>query len=263
MNDSIPTLWQIDISHYSEKARWALAYKGVSHKRRGAPPGAHIPVAMWLTRGEQQTFPVLVLEGRNVGDSTAVIAALEERYPDPPLYPADPEQRSRALALEDFYDEELGPHTRLLAFNALIGDPERFGEIAVATLPEPMRRAKGLAGAYARFYTSTRFGADGEAAAAQSRAKVLAGLDRLDAELAAADGDYLVGDSFSVADLTAAALFYPLVGPDQGPNPGSTMPQPFEEFREPLKQRPGYQWVEEMFRRHRVPDGAAAVAQPA
>ena len=29
-----PVLWHIPVSHYSEKARWALAHKGIEHERR-------------------------------------------------------------------------------------------------------------------------------------------------------------------------------------------------------------------------------------
>ena len=94
---SMPTLWQIQISHYSEKARWALDYKSVDHVRRAPLPGMHIPIALWLTGGAYPTFPVLELDGQRIGDSTAVIAALEERYPEPPLYPEDPAERARAL----------------------------------------------------------------------------------------------------------------------------------------------------------------------
>jgi len=79
--DQRPTLWQIDISHYSEKARWALEYKGVDHGRRSALPGSHIPIALFLTRGAQPTMPVLRIDGENVGDSTAIIATLEARFP--------------------------------------------------------------------------------------------------------------------------------------------------------------------------------------
>ena len=263
MSPSEPTLWQIEISHFSEKGRWALDYKQVPHRRRSPLPGTHIPIALWLTRGEQKTFPVLQLDGRTVGDSTAVIAAIEERYPQPPLYPADPEQRRRALELEDFFDEELGPHMRLLAFYELINEPQMFAEIASASVPGPLGRAKGLVGAYARTYASLRFGANSSEAAAAARAKVTAAMDRLDAELAAGGGEYLVGESFSVADLTAASLFYPLVGPAEGPvSPDSPTPPAMESFREGLRNRPGYLWVEEMFRRHRHPaqTGAAAPA---
>ena len=43
MSSEKPVLWHIPISHYSEKARWALACKGVEHERRAPLPGAHIP----------------------------------------------------------------------------------------------------------------------------------------------------------------------------------------------------------------------------
>ena len=158
MSDSLPTLWQIDISHYSEKARWALAYKGIEHKRRAPVPGAHIPVALWLTRGAHKTFPVIELDGRRIGDSTAIIAALEERSPEPSLYPEDPEQRRRALELEDFFDEELGPHIRLLVFHELGNDPERFAKLMEGTAPGPLARMSRPAATYARTYTGLRFG---------------------------------------------------------------------------------------------------------
>jgi glutathione S-transferase len=261
MSDGKPTLWQLDISHYSEKARWALDHKGVAYRRRAPLPGGHMAVALWLTRGGEKTLPILQLDGRTVGDSTAIVAALEARYPEPPLYPSDPEQRRRALALEDFFDEELGPHTRLLAFHELINEPEMFAEVASQAVPAPLGRAKGFVGAYARAFTSLRFGANSDAAAETARAKIVVAMDRLDAELAASGGEYLVGEGFTVADLTAAALFYPLVAPDEGPLPDDTpRPPALESFRVELSGRPGFLWVEEMFRRHRHPAHAGAAS---
>jgi glutathione S-transferase len=46
---------------------------------------------------------------RPIGDSTRIIEVLERRYPDPALYPSDPDERRRALEIEEFWDEELGP----------------------------------------------------------------------------------------------------------------------------------------------------------
>lgn len=259
MSSPLPTLWQIDISHYSEKARWALAYKEIEHKRRAPVPGAHIPVALWLTRGAHKTFPIIELDGQRIGDSTAIIAALEERYPEPPLYPEDPEQRRHALELEDFFDEELGPHIRLLVFHELGNDPERFAKLMAGTAPGPLARMSRPAATYARTYTGLRFGVRSPEAAEHARAKVLAALDRLDRELDS--NDYLAGESFSVADLTAASLFYPLVLPTEGPLPADEEPPAgIERFRGPLKKRRGYQWVEEMFHRHRKPARAGAPA---
>jgi len=260
MSDSTPLLWHISVSHFSEKARWALDFKQIPHRRRAvAIPGAHIPASMWLTRGASQTFPVLEIDGQAIGDSTEIIAVLEGTFPEPPLYPADPAQRRRALELEDFFDEELGPHLRLLAFHELGKDPERYKTVIERTAPGPLTRLGGSAVVYARTFTGLRYGVHEEAAAALARVKILAAFDRLEAELGSSE--YLVGDSFSVADLTAAALFYPLVLPDEGPLPATEAPPAgMEEFRAPLRERPGYQWVEEMFRRHRRPAGVAAAA---
>jgi hypothetical protein len=81
-------LWHLEISHYNEKARWALDYKSIPHVRRTPLPGLHGLYALAITRGAQRRLPVLELEGRRIGDSTAIIAALERYQPDPALYPA-------------------------------------------------------------------------------------------------------------------------------------------------------------------------------
>jgi glutathione S-transferase len=89
-----------------------------------------------------------------------------------------------------------------------------------------------------------------------ARQRTLSALDRLESELGGRE--YLVGDGFTVADLTAAALFYPLVLPPEGPlhlDP----PAAAAELRESVADRPGYRWVEEMFARHRH-KGAARTA---
>jgi glutathione S-transferase len=252
-----PVLWHIPVSHYNEKVRWALALKGVEHERRAPPPPGHMVAAMWLTRGRQYTFPVLTLDGRHIGDSTSIIAALEERYPEPALYPADPAERTRALELEDYFDEELGPHIRLLVWHELIKDRERMKELTARTAPAPLSRMPGLGSAVASAFVAVRFRAHDDERAETARRKVREALDRLEAEL---DGDYLVGDRFTVADLTAASLFYPLVLPPEGPvvvrDPGAG----FERFRQPLSERPGYRWVAETFARHRKPTGSVAAS---
>ena len=244
-----PVLWHIVVSHYSEKARWALDFKRVGHVRRRPPPGSHIPIALWLTRGRGFTFPVLELDGRTIGDSTEIIAALEEHQPDPPLYPADPAELERALELEDFFDEQFAPYVRRYAFYELRREPELFAELGAQAAPELFARAAGFAGAFARALTGVRYGAADAGRAEEAREKVLAGLDRLEAELG--DAEYLVGGRFTVADLAAAALFYPLVLPPEGPIAVTELPEPLERVRDALRDRRGFRWVEETYRRHR------------
>jgi glutathione S-transferase len=260
MSDStLPLLWHLDVSHYNEKARWALDYKAIPHRRRAPIPGVHIPLAFALTGGSSITLPILQMDGRTIHDSTAIIAALEERRPEPPLYPEDAEELRRALELEDFFDEELGPHLRLLAFHELGRDEERFIALIERTAPPLLARAAGASASYARALTAVRFGVRDEAAAQLAREKVLAALDRLESELG--DDGYLVGGRFTVADLTAAALFNPLVLPDGGPLPSDEPPpEGLRRFREPIEERPGFRWVQETYRRHRRPSPPAPAA---
>ncbi|MGH2926100.1 MAG: glutathione S-transferase family protein [Solirubrobacterales bacterium] len=253
---SKPVLWHIRISHYSEKARWALAYKGVEHEQRAPLPSAHMAAALWLTRGRHMTFPVLQLDGRAIGDSTAIIAALEQRFPERRLYPEDPVERSRALELEDFFDEELGPHIRLFAFHEAVQDPATVERFAVDLLPERLAELAPVRDGATRFFsafTGLRYGVKSDQRAELAQAKILTALDRLEAELG--DREYLVGDEFTVADLTAASLFYPLVVPPEGPKAPPPSAGFQERLRGPLMDRPGYEWVARMFSRHRLPAG--------
>jgi glutathione S-transferase len=251
-----PVLWHLPLSHYSEKVRWALDYKGVQHERHTPIAGYHMALALVLTRGRQYTLPVVELDGRRIGDSTAIIAALEQRHPEPPLYPSDPEARRRALALEDWFDEHLGPAIRRYVFHMLRGERELFDELATQQIPPPLRSHPRVAGAYARLFTGARFQAVSDDKAQEARQNTVAALDRLESELG--ENEYLVGEHFTVADLTAAALFYPLVLPPEGPV-SMEVPGEVSELRDSLAERRGYQWVTEMFAHHRA-KGASRVA---
>lgn len=245
-----PVLWHIEVSHFSEKARWALQIKDVEHERRSPPPGLHIPVALWLTRGRSGTLPILEIDDERLADSTAIIAALEERFPNPPLYPSDPRERQRALELEDFFDRELGPAIRRLVWHELGRDPERLSAVAGRAAPAFSGRA---AGPYARLLgagTGLRYGAGSERAAQRAKSRVLAVLDRLETELG--EHEYLVGGRFSVADMTAASLLYPLVLPEQAPQQVQGMPERYECLRASLSSRHGYRWVHQIYATYRT-----------
>jgi glutathione S-transferase len=109
-------------------------------------------------------------------------------------------------------------------------------------------RFKRVGVAYGRAFIGTRFLAGSKRASERAGDRVLAALDHLEEELGS--NEYLVGNRFTVADLTAAALFYPLVLPPEGPA-HFQLPDSYARFREPLLERRGCRWVAEMFRRHR------------
>ncbi|HUA02692.1 MAG TPA: glutathione S-transferase family protein [Solirubrobacteraceae bacterium] len=252
-----PLLWHLPVSHYSEKVRWALDHKQIAHDRRALIGGLHIPIALMITRGHSYTLPILELGGRIIGDSTEIIAALEEAHPQHPLYPEDPGERQRALALEDWFDHHLGPDIRRYVFHALRGDQALFDELAASQIPPAVRRYRRVAGAYGRTFTGVRYRTASNKQADEALKGVTAAFDRLESELG--DRQYLAGDRFTVADLTAASLFYPLVLPPEGPLQ-MALPPAIAEIHPSLSRRRGYLWVEQMFARHRRADAQARLS---
>jgi glutathione S-transferase len=244
----VNVLWHIELSHYNEKARWALDYKGVPYERRVPMPGLHGVRALVETRGAQRRLPVLRLEGTTIGDSTAIIAALEQHTPEPPLYPADPAERERALALEDYFDEQLAPEVRRFGWHHLLPDDDAMaGALFRGTSPARARVLKAIAPA-ARVVTRRDYGIDPDSDEAPRRA-IRAAMDRLESELR--PSGYLAGNAFSVADLTAAALFTPIVRPPERPFLPEGMPPAVAEFGRELTERQGGQWILETYARHR------------
>jgi glutathione S-transferase len=245
-----PVLWQLELSHYNEKVRWALDYKRVPHIRRSLLPGPHIGTAKRLT-GDVSTTPVLTLDGCSIGDSTRIIAAIEERWPQPPLHPEDQAQRRRALELEEFFDEELGPHIRRAMYHELLSHPKLLLPRFAHGQPRSQRLLLQAGFPALRAAMRRRMDIRPETAAV-SRGKVVAAMDRLERETS--KGGYLVGDSFTIADLTAAALFYGVARPPEFPYPmvaHDDLPDSWREFLDSLANRPGGQWVTEIYRRHR------------
>ena len=102
-------LWHIPLSHFNEKVRWALDFKNIPHQRQRV--GADYLLQAWRATGHG-TLPILFLDGKPIRDSTEIIAALEQRQPEPALYPKDEALLRRALELEDYFDEVLGPSVR-------------------------------------------------------------------------------------------------------------------------------------------------------
>jgi len=250
---ALPLLWHLPISHFSEKVRWALDWKRVPHRRRVMPPGLHPFAGFLMTRGEGFTMPVLVDDDRRIGDSTAIIEWLEERFPSRSLYPGDPAERARALELEDWFDENLGPAARQWGFNTLLTEPEAVRQFAMKqTEWAPVDVPPAAFAPVAKVFLAVRYSVSDGAGVVEARGKLLAALEKVEAELDG--GEFLVGDRLSVADVTAAALFYPLVVPEEGPwQPVRTAA--FLEFQDSVRDRPGFRWVEDTFRRHRH-DGA-------
>jgi glutathione S-transferase len=244
-----PVLWHLKVSPYNEKARWALDYKRVPHVRRAVTPIGHAAVSRRV--GGRGTMPVLAIDGRAIGDSSEIIAELERRAPDPRLYPGDPAERARALELEDLFDEQLGPYMRRLVLHHALGDADLLLGAFTPDLGALSRAYLRRTFPIVRWKTRRDFRID-DRSLGEAFERLAAAGERLRAERG--PNGYLVGDSFSVADLTLAAICAPAVAPPQFPYP---QPQRghrlFAPLREALDRAGLLDFTLRMYELHRLP----------
>jgi glutathione S-transferase len=73
-------------------------------------------------------IPVLIDDRVTLCDSSVICQYLEERYPTPPLYPADIADRARARWLEEFADTRMGEVFIWGLFNQVVINPFVWGK---------------------------------------------------------------------------------------------------------------------------------------
>lgn len=214
----------IAISHYCEKARWALDRAGLGYVESAHYPNVHYLESFAVARSPR--VPILVDDGRVIADSTAILRHADGLLPpEARLFPEGPRARE-VEALEDRFDEALGPPARLWAY---WGWFERM-PVALAYAghgtPRLERALAPLLSGLMRRMTSARFRITPERAA-----EALVQIDAIFEETGArlADGrPYLAGERFTAADLAFAALSAPVLLP-----PGHGAPLPPAESAPP------------------------------
>ena len=238
-------LYQFPVSHYCEKVRFALDYKGIEHSTRNLLPGLH---RMTTTRyGKGSSVPVLSHDGVGIQGSAAIITYLDEISPEKPLTPSDPSLRAEALAWESWLDADVGPDVRRYCYHSLLEHRQLITDMFTSGGPWWGRLYLffGYRGLVAKM---REFMDINEASAARSLTRIRGFLERLNAEYA--DRDFLVGHSFSRADLAAAALVAPLFQPPQyGLDWPEPLPQPLQGVADEMA--PELEWARRMYRNYR------------
>jgi glutathione S-transferase len=236
-------------SHYNEKARWALDWKGVPHLRVSYLPGPHL-IQIRRLSGQTGT-PVLELDGQCIFGSARIVAALEGRFPERPLLPADPELRRTALAIEEEFDREVGTAVRTALFSVLLEEPTYLCRVFSAGRSRLVRTLYRAGFPLSKRPMAQANGVTGAAEIARAFARSEQALDEV-AKRAAAGSGALVGGAFGLADLACASLLALLVDP---PHPDMAWPKPLPArmgaFLARWAAHPGAQWVLDQYARQR------------
>jgi len=94
-------VWRIPFSTNVERVALALGHKGLAAEWVDVDRNDRTTV---IEASGQPLVPVLEDDGKLIADSTAIFEYLEERYPDPPLYPRDEARRAEAVLLIDWFN---------------------------------------------------------------------------------------------------------------------------------------------------------------
>jgi glutathione S-transferase len=152
-------LYSGPLSMFGAKAEIAIREKGVPFQLEMVPftrSHAYDPKHPEVLRiNPKRQVPVLVHGDLEIFDSTQLFEYLEDRFPDPPLWPAEPAARARARLLELKSDEVFFPHViRLMGLQDVPEDPASItARSALAAFYDDMDRQLAdqreyLAGSY-------------------------------------------------------------------------------------------------------------------
>lgn len=161
-------LYGFPLSPFVRKVMVAAREKGLEYEMVPANPSQ--PSEEFLKVSPFSKIPALSDGDFCLADSTAIVTYLEAKHPDPPLLPAEPRARGRAIWFEEVADTVLIPAGAPIVIN--------------------------------RFLRPQIFGTEGDEEAAKAGEQaVIKPLDYLEGELG--QGDWLDG-GFTVGDLSVA-----------------------------------------------------------
>jgi glutathione S-transferase len=200
----------IPISHYCEKARWALERAGIPYREERHVQGIHRFAAK--RAGGGITVPVLVTPDGAIGESQEILAWGDARTPpEHRLFPQEPHARHEVDDLCERLDRDLGPRGRRLMYVHMLAQRElamRFNNQGVPTWEDrAIRHGWPFFARLIERVLEIRPGIE-----VQDEAAVWREFDHV-AELLADGRPFLCGERFGAADLTFAALSASIVMP--------------------------------------------------
>lgn len=199
------------VSHYCEKARWALTRLSIPYVEQRHAPLFH---RLATSRVGGKSVPVLITGGQVFTDSTDILKYLNTIAPEnAKLYPDDPGLLRQVEELEALFNTQLGTATRVWAYSYTLHNPKLallrftygvpFHERVLFPIVLPL-----VSSMIRRQLNVTTEAATNAHAQITRIFEVVSNL--LD------DGrTYLVGERFCAADLTFAALSTAAVRPPE------------------------------------------------
>jgi glutathione S-transferase len=194
-------LYQFELSHYCEKIRLILDYKGLEYRKVEVTPGLG-QLDLFQLSGQRQV-PVLKDGSEIIADSTAIAKYLDAKYPDKPIIPANPSQRAMCFMFEEWADESIGLNGRKVMLGAFSQNPDLRTSVLPVNTPDFLKTLVGSmpSGILDVLGLGMGLSADALKAARETMEQNLESLSVL-----LVDRPYLVTDHPTLADFAVAGL---------------------------------------------------------
>jgi glutathione S-transferase len=234
------------ISHFSEKARWALDINGLRYTEQRLIPGPHVLVIKRIA--PRTTVPTLEHDGAVVQGSGAILDYLEQRLGATRLAAA-PAEAARVAEIEAAADRGFGLGTQRIFYDTLLHHRSDVVDMWTQGGPVWSRAYFAVAFPIVAHLVRRTYKIQPDAVA---RAKDLFRRTMDTTDRALADGPYLLGDRLSRVDITVAALLAPLCCPPEHILRWPTnVPPAHAAFVDEFRGRPTWDYVLRMYRDHR------------
>jgi glutathione S-transferase len=197
--------------------------------------------------GIKSSVPIIEHDKKIIQGSLETIDYLDKTFPEHSLTPTDYEQRKEALNWENYLAEEVGVTVRLCVYHILLDHPKIVKPFF--TNNGPWYGNLFLSLAFPKLVSKMRyFMKINSESAVLARKQLSAAIDKLAQHYQ--DNQFLVGDKFSRADLTAASLLAPLSKqPKYGLDWPKELPDELNKLMSEFASKT--QWVDRMYDKYR------------
>jgi glutathione S-transferase len=251
-----PVLYIFAISHYCEKARWALDYLNIEYRLQHLSPITYGKFVRGLGLADT-SLPVLTTDSLTLQGSSRIIdwAQAQNRSEQRNLEVDANADISSAREIEQRLDDVTGVHVRRFYYaDALLNQPQKVRPIFCANLTWQEQLMLRLA--WGKICKYMIRGLDlGVEQGRESRQIIETELDWLDG-LLADERAFVLGDHFSRLDITAASLLSPLALPLQHPTYHNLqLPPGVAADVAGWQERRSIRWIGDIYRNYRkLPD---------
>jgi glutathione S-transferase len=239
-------LYTFTLSHFSEKARWALDFNQLPYTEHALVPGAHL----WTMRKLQakSSVPLLEHDGQLIQGSGAILDYLEQNLNAKRLS-VSPAQAKRCAQLEALADRAFGLGVQRIFYGPLLANRRTIVDLwsqggpvwsrPFLNLSYPLL-AKGVARKY-------KVRPDKVAQAKDLFRKTFDTFNVI-----FRDNPYVIGDHITRADVTLASLLAPLCCPQEHVTRWpATMPEEIAKFQNEFRGHPTWNFVLRLYHQQR------------